>query len=466
MFGCPPAIREAALGTQRKNQNGKLSVIGQQALEYASRGWAVFPIYEIYADGHCACGKSKCSAGKHPRISGGCKNATKEKHQIRRWWAKWPDANIGIATGKKSDFFVMDIDPKNGGDESLKYILQNSSEHPPQTMVVATGGGGFHYYFDMPAGFDVKNSAGKIAAGIDIRGTGGYVLAPPSNHVSGGLYEMEWHYPIDCAPSWLLKELEPPSNVVKFRPRKRSRNTADKYADEPKPNLKLIRKNCEWLDECHTEASALGEEDWYYAISIVARCDNGHDLAHEFSEAYPIYTPEETGEKIKHALEAAGPVNCQTVASKLGHGEHCSRCQYFGKITSPIQLGHSPHPLMEQFVYLKKQACFYDLNTGTTYEKASFNAAHAHLSGGKSLANKFLASPDLRKPLSLTYEPRGPLLVPEGIEDMLNTWKPSGVEPVEGDAGVFIDHMAYMFPDERERGFGLIAKIDRRLVFS
>ena len=84
------------------------------ALAYAKRGLAVFPLYSI-RDGHCTC-RRDCgkNAGKHPAVTGGFKVATTDARQIVAWWSKWPDANVGIATGAVSGLVVVDIDGING----------------------------------------------------------------------------------------------------------------------------------------------------------------------------------------------------------------------------------------------------------------------------------------------------------------------------------------------------------------
>ena len=166
-----------------------LSAKGAVALEYAAQGFAVFPVFEMGPGGACACGRPDCSSpGKHPRVSRGLKEASKDPEVVRSWWTQWPEANIGIATGSPSGIFVMDVDIKNNGHHELARLIE---EHGaiPDTRICQTGGGGFHVYFRLPPGQRIPNSAGKIAPGIDVRGDGGYVVAPPSNHYSGGCYE-------------------------------------------------------------------------------------------------------------------------------------------------------------------------------------------------------------------------------------------------------------------------------------
>lgn len=176
----------------------------EAALAYAHRGWRVFPIYEILPDGSCSCGANCDSPGKHPRTSNGFKAASTEEAVIRTWWQKhWPTANIGIATG--NGLFVIDVDPHRGGDDSIRDLPAL-----PDTPRVSTGGGGFHAYLEGSG----RNTSGLLGPGIDTRGDGGYVVAPPSNHISGRNYawDVDYHIediPIAKVPDWVVAKLQP-----------------------------------------------------------------------------------------------------------------------------------------------------------------------------------------------------------------------------------------------------------------
>jgi putative DNA primase/helicase len=174
------------------------------ALGYAGRGWRVFPLHTVI-NGKCSCTKSCGHAGKHPRTPKGVKDATTTRGRIKRWWRKWPEANIGIATGALSGIFVVDIDG-DIGKASLKAL---KAEHGPlpKTVTVKTGNGR-HYYFRCD-GAHVGNSAGKIGENIDVRGDGGYVVSAGSIHLSGVKYRfVEGRGPDEIevakAPKWLL----------------------------------------------------------------------------------------------------------------------------------------------------------------------------------------------------------------------------------------------------------------------
>jgi hypothetical protein len=155
------------------------------ALKYARAGLPVFPLFSAGPDG-CSCGDAEChNPGKHPRTGHGFKDATTDRDTIRIWWTKWPTANIGIATGAASGLFVLDVDPRHDGQVSLRR-LERDHGRLPKCPTVQTGGGGQHPYFRHPGGL-VKSRSG-IATGLDVRGDGGYVVAPPSRHASGRRY--------------------------------------------------------------------------------------------------------------------------------------------------------------------------------------------------------------------------------------------------------------------------------------
>jgi putative DNA primase/helicase len=143
--------------------------------------------------------------GKHPRTRNGLLDATTDSETIRQWFARWPEANIGIACGP-SGLVVLDIDPRHGGDESLRN-LEDQYGHLPSTIEAITGGGGRHIFFANPPGLQVHCQT--MSRGIDIKADGGYVVAAPSLHASGQRYTWELSCTPDNAellplPDWLL----------------------------------------------------------------------------------------------------------------------------------------------------------------------------------------------------------------------------------------------------------------------
>lgn len=187
----------------------------EHALAYAARGFQIFPLHTPGEGGRCSCHKPECgNVGKHPRTMDGLKSATTDAGQITKWWGMWPDANIAIATGAETGFVVVDVDPRHGGRESLKALLDRHGELAEKLYVV-TGGGGWHLLFKHP-GFTVRNIQNRperLGEGIDFRGDGGYVVAPPSLHASGARYA--WGKGCEDAdapemPEWLKTLLHTP----------------------------------------------------------------------------------------------------------------------------------------------------------------------------------------------------------------------------------------------------------------
>jgi hypothetical protein len=148
--------------------------------------------------------------GKEPLTAHGFKDATTDPDRIRAWWSRWPDANIAMPTGKRSGFVVVDVDPEHGGYDSLAELHEGGHELP-LTATIKTGGGGVHHYLRYPEGEEIRNSAGKLGPGLDIRAEGGYVIVPPS--VTEGPYEVLHKRPIAEMPEWLIERLTAPSRT-------------------------------------------------------------------------------------------------------------------------------------------------------------------------------------------------------------------------------------------------------------
>jgi hypothetical protein len=174
-------------------------------LGYARQGWKIIPLHTPDEKGVCSCSKGeKCtSPGKHPRTANGVRESSTDEQTIRNWWNRFPGSNIGIATGEDSGIVCLDIDPRNGGNEAFDEIIKTYGTFPV-TFEVSTGGGGRHLFFKYPEGKTVKNSTQKIGKGIDIKSSGGFVVAAPSLHSSGRRYFIKNHSRPATMPEWLL----------------------------------------------------------------------------------------------------------------------------------------------------------------------------------------------------------------------------------------------------------------------
>ena len=117
-------------------------------------------------------------------------NAYWLKESIERQWEKNPRLNIGILTGQKTGLCILDVDPEHEGDKTLSDLCKRY-EDIPLTPTSVTGTGGKHYVFRLPEGINLRNSAGKLGKGLDIRAEGGQFIAPPSLHPNGNKYQWE-----------------------------------------------------------------------------------------------------------------------------------------------------------------------------------------------------------------------------------------------------------------------------------
>jgi biotin operon repressor len=186
-----------------RRAGGAKSPVWEGALELASLGLRVFPLHHADAGGACSCGRLDCdSVAKHPWIRQWQAKATSDQSQIDAWWRKWPKANVAVATGHR--LLVVDIDRDEGEQFAEEMGL-------PSTACVATSRGRHHYYCgDGPSRIGVR-------PGVDVRGDGGYVVAPPSMHATG--VEYQWIVPLtrafEVAPDWTTHRVVGPERTAR-----------------------------------------------------------------------------------------------------------------------------------------------------------------------------------------------------------------------------------------------------------
>lgn len=183
------------------------------ALEYARRGWYVFPCREKPGDPYVRSGETIIPKEKQPYVGKGLHEATRDEEQIRAWWGMWNDALIGVNAGK-SGLFVVDIDKKhvNGFDTYSQWGINDIAG-----LQTITPSGGMHIIF---------TGNGKTSTnpntGIDTRGEGGYFIAPPSEITGGefiGIYKAynDWSKKPGIIPDGLLSKLFPDNTVEYVR---------------------------------------------------------------------------------------------------------------------------------------------------------------------------------------------------------------------------------------------------------
>ena len=196
----------------------------QAVLWYAKHGLPVFP-----------CGVR----GKEPLTKHGFKDASTDPAQIREWWGKWPNANIGVPTGTVTHLLVLDCDPRNGGPADRADIIAKLGPIP-DTDEQITGGGGRHLFFGYSGGRAPKT----LAQGIDLKGDGGYVVVAPSLHPNGNSYQWDGVkgaqallHPAE-APPWLAERISSCSTNV---PIEHSRPQAEKIREGGRNNFLTSR---------------------------------------------------------------------------------------------------------------------------------------------------------------------------------------------------------------------------------
>ncbi len=233
------------------------------AFFWAEKGIPVFPLHEVY-DGTCTCtcadhwrkkeGKwvmlcegdkhfcgSECSdKGKHPRtdrkigLQNGLKIASTDPEKIKNWWSKYPTANIG---GRMLGKLGIDVDPRHGGDTSVYDLCEKYGRGwLDEAWRNASGSGGPHFIFDNKTNVPFQNSASKIGPGIDTRGDEGYLVMPPSLHVSGQRYAVISPSGFPPVPQFIIDALSAPKSesevVFQDRPTHGSAsNRNEKYLD-------------------------------------------------------------------------------------------------------------------------------------------------------------------------------------------------------------------------------------------
>lgn len=177
-------------------------MIASSAMELAAHsvllnGWAVFPLKP---------------RDKVPLTAHGCLDASRCHEQVTSWWTRWPDANLGIATGNASGVLVVDVDGADGDAALEEYGTLGAT-------VEARTGKGRHLYFALPDGVRLGNSARRLGPQLDTRGDGGYVVAPPSIHPNGHAYR--WapgrspdDIEITALPDAIGRALHPPPSVL------------------------------------------------------------------------------------------------------------------------------------------------------------------------------------------------------------------------------------------------------------
>jgi hypothetical protein len=226
--------------------------LGDAALAYAAAGYQVFPLRGKLPHANCP-GCEPRSGRSRPHRAGDCAHelchglyaATTDPTRIARWWARWPQANIGARVPHV--LLVLDVDPRHGGGARLAQLEAEHGPLPPtRASVSGRGDGGQHRWFLHPGG---QLAAARLGAGLDLKTHAGYVLLPPSRHPATGR-PYRWAEPIlepAAPPAWLTRLLTPPPAPARRR---------------PLPRPVHGRSVAEWFTARTTWAEVLGPHGW------------------------------------------------------------------------------------------------------------------------------------------------------------------------------------------------------------
>jgi Bifunctional DNA primase/polymerase, N-terminal len=271
----------------------------EAALDYAKHGIPVFPVNPL---------------DKHPLCEHGFKDATTNASQIETWWQHNPNAMIGIPTGEASGYWVLDadVDPVKGLDglaELEKLQAQNGAL--PETLTSITPRGGKHFYFRWSPG--IRNSTSKIAPGLDVRGTGGYVILPPSMRADGKIYQWCGNTKqVADALNWLLEQVS----------KKKQKERAKSNGSGNGQSRAVAWAQTALENECHLVANAAAgtrnDQLNRSAFNLFQLVAGGH------------LDEQEVRERLLQAAEACGLVNddgAQSVEATIDSGGQAGRAQ-------------------------------------------------------------------------------------------------------------------------------------------
>jgi hypothetical protein len=423
----------------------------QPALDYAARGWKIFPLFYVLKSGGCSCRKAKCQRiGKHPCTRNGVQDASNDEATVRAWWTESPYANIGLATGH-GGLIVVDedagLDKKTGlpkvGPESWAALLEANPKEPlPNTLIAKTGGGGRHLYFLSTK--EIKNSQDVIGKHLDVRGYGGYVILPPSNHESGGRYS--WATAPDARiadmPQWLDKaaikdsgidatdDIDPKQDEIIEKGLKEDRFSADQYVKL----LDYIPADC--------------DRDTWWQIGAALKKELGEKRGWEVWNSWSQKAPDKYDAKTAEVQwNSFRPETKGTNGRSITGGTIFHYAKENGFRGFDAEAADSPD-IRDNWLYAISIKRFIELNRLLEWDKEQFDANFApHFSRGKP-SEHVLKNGEFKRVDSVTYWPNNGLYVTEQGQSKLNYWRPSNVKPAPGDPSPFINHVRYLYPGE------------------
>ena len=412
-------------------------------------------------------------SGKEPLgdlVPHGKDDATTDESVIDGWWSRAPQANIGLRTG--GDFFVLDVDPRNGGGETLAQ-LEHENGPLPITITVLTGGGGAHYYFKHPGG----KLKGKAGIGIDVKREGGYVVAPPSMHASGRPYawapgRAPGEAAIADAPAWLVE-------LIREQPAPAAPPAARKKSAQAHPTLAAAREAFnreharDWGTPGKGQCPACGHKDcfgrlpelpekWFcfssgHADGVGAERDDGH-----LGDALDL-AAHESGRSTTEHLVAEGYLEDRQAAARgdpaTSAGEEPP---LHGDIDAPPSAGAA---IALQYILVREQDAYFAHATDAVLTRAALNSAHAADKAAGHFAQQLHPDDRLinlkpstyidlhaRQADNFGWWPGKPLLYGHDGKLLVNRFRPPPPPPTDRpDPTTWLEHLYWIVAAEPER---------------
>ena len=399
--------------------------------------------------------------------------------------------------GKKADIagipcLWVEVDVKGGTHketnlpetkaEAIEMVKNLLISFPPNCIVDSGGGIYAYWFFDKPWIFenDIEREAAhnlntnllnalklkanekgwKVDTVSDLPRTlrlpGTKNIKDPNNIRTARIVEStDMFYTVEEMKKQLPDDVKPEikrKGTVARKQKEIPNNVPVQKEDYPPAHFDLIKSKCGFIAHCVDDAADLTEPEWYAAITIVSRCENGEELCHRISENYPGYSEEETELKIEHALADTGPMSCSHIATTLTN-EYCKKCRYRGKIVSPIKLGTCTDFIDElnteyAVVLVGGKCCILRETVEPIFRRPDINLMsfpdfHNWFANRTVLHNKRIM------PISKVWETskkrrqyNGIIFNPAGEEEgHYNLWRGFAVDPIEGDCSLYLDHI-------------------------
>lgn len=339
----------------------------------------------------------------------------------------------------------------------------------PEPSAIVNSGRGFHFEYRLSEPFIIADAQDRARAAGFLKAFVGYAIQkaaergikldaigdlPRVKRAAGSMN----HRPDDPVRPVVVVELHATRTydfealeTFKPTPVSRRREKASQGQGSA-PQWSLIVENEPFIQYCIANASTLSYGEWFAALGIAARCENGREVAHEFSRLDSArYSEAETEKKIDEVLKATGPVTYAYIVNDLGF-MGVAKHRLASRLHSPLDFGRlDPEVLrlVQENVFDLASGRYYDIETLTPTMKDSFEMKHGHRLADPH--RSFKQSKLAIKAARADYLPGADRLVGEGEHPVLNLYQPSALRPVAGNCNTILGHFEYLIPDAADR---------------